>query len=606
MTPPRRLKRLRTGDSVLVMRHPHPSTWTAAGLLALLSLSATACAFDRPPPIVSDGGSVDADPNAPDALPVGATVPRPRLPINDSYVGSIYAAGSLRPRFAWDGPSGGAATTTYDLEFGTDPTFATGVTTVSTTETSHQPAAELPVSTSRPVGSRYYWRVRACSSDVCSDPSPARRFNLGCSDQDYNGDGYADIVVGEPGEGPGRAYVYFGTIEPTADGTLTGGADGDAFGQSVASAGDVNGDGYADIVVGAPGTGPGHAKVYFGGAGPAFDATPDGTVNGQVTGEKFGNSVASAGDVNGDGFADIVVGAPSSRGGDGNAYVYLGGPGATFHPAVNADGSLPGLSPDGELGGSVASAGDVNGDGFGDVIVGARLDDAAGPDVGRSFLYFGGAGSSFDGNHDGTLTGAVNDKQFGRSVASAGDVNGDGFADVVVGATSLDSQDTNTGRAYVYLGGAGVFLDTTADTTLLGTSPGENFGSSVASAGDINGDGFHDVVVGAMRTSVNGQRRGGAYIYLGGEGTSLDNISDGALVGAAPGDEFGVSVASAGDINRDGFADVVVGAHNHDPQGVGAGSAYLYLGGAGEAFDATADGTLTGTAYYGRFGTSVN
>jgi hypothetical protein len=381
---------------------------------------------------------------------------------------------------------------------------------------------------------------------------------------DVNGDGYPDVIVGAPySNGTGRAYVFFGG--PAADGvadlTLTGASSGDFFGISVASAGDVNGDGYADVIVGAENAGAGRAYVYYG--GPGADAVADLTLVGATSGDHFGHSVSSAGDVNGDGHADVIVGAEFASG-TGRAYVYYGGPGADSV----ADVTLTGAAADDRFASSVGSVGDVNGDGSADVIVGAKFNDAGGLDAGRAYIFYGGPG--IDAVPDLTLTGASAGANFGYSVASAGDVNGDGHPDIIVGAPS----DGGTGRAYIYYGGAA--LDAIADVTLTGFETGGFFGVSVSSAGDMDADGYGDVLVGADLSDGNtGTDSGRAYVYFG--GVSADTTPDLTLAGAAAHDLFGVSVSSAGDINGDGHSDVIVGAYQNDADGnaIDAGRAYV-------------------------------
>jgi glycerol uptake facilitator-like aquaporin len=206
-------------------------------------------------------------------------------------------------------------------------------------------------------------------------------------------------------------------------------------------------------------------------------------------------SVASAGDVNGDGYADVIVGEE----GDTMAYIYLGGPaGTSTSPATTLGPSYAG----GFFGGSVAGAGDVNGDGYADVIVGEPLDPGLPLMHGRAYVYLGGPGGT---STSPATTLGPSLHSFGASVASAGDVNGDGYADVIVG-------EPDDAMAYVYLGGsAGTSI---SPATTLGPSfTGDDFGLSVAGAGDVNGDGYADVIVGEY---VDGR----AYLYLGGAGST--------------------------------------------------------------------------------------
>jgi hypothetical protein len=307
------------------------------------------------------------------------------------------------------------------------------------------------------------------------------------------------------GANAGRAYVYFGgpSLHERPDLVLNGDSAGDAFGYAVSSAGDVNGDGFADVVVGAyensaRGAGAGRAYVFFGSARP--DAVPDLVLSGEAAGDRFGISVACAGDVNRDGFADVIVGAYQNDAGGvdaGRAYIYFGGQKPDDHP----DEVLTGASAGDSFGFSVAGVGDVNHDGFADVTVGAYHNAAGGKDAGRAYVY---QGSVLPMEHPAlVLTGEAAGDAFGYAVSPAGDVNGDGFADVAVGAYGNDAGGSAAGKAYVYYGGA---TDAAPDFTLAGESTLDNLGFAVSGAGDVDGDGFADLVVGAPYSDADAGR----------------------------------------------------------------------------------------------------
>jgi hypothetical protein len=501
---------------------------------------------------------------------------------------------------------------------------------------------------------------------------------------DVNNDGYGDVIVGAPRYDTsqidaGLAYVFLGAayglnINPvwTSSGDNQVGAQ---FGHSVACAGDVNNDGFDDVIVGSPmwdsvaNNDVGKAYVYRGtatgvGAVSSWDAVGEGQAYAQ-----FGLSVSTAGDVNNDGFDDVVVGAPffddnlNGYPSVGKAYVYAGS-GAGLGAAHIWDdwGDDESFA---NFGWSVSGGGDVNGDNFDEIIVGAPYADGIGGDRGGAYLYRGsGAGPSatpdwsaygnsnsdylgysvsFVGNLGGTpfddvvigapywLTpsgrlGAVQFRQgngvtlsgvmwrqygdhtnsfYGGSVDGAGDVNGDGWNDIVVGAPyQLENVRCPVlyGNPCSYNGRADVFIRTidhhisSGNPELLQTTPTfihygdpngyQYFGQSVSTAGDVNGDGLDDIVVGApWWRSIGGWEpfstsEGRAYVYLGSP-SDISLSSDWSSVGMDQSQAwFGADLASAGDINDDGFDDVIVGSPGHDTVNIDAGRIYVYPGSA--------------------------
>jgi len=406
---------------------------------------------------------------------------------------------------------------------------------------------------------------------------------------DVNGDGYADVVVGaylyDNGQADeGRAFSYHGSAAGLATSPAWTAESDQAtarFGRSVATAGDVNGDGYADILVGAyqydnGQADEGRAFAYHGSAA-GLAASPAWTAEADQANALFGNSVAAAGDVNGDGYADVLVGAHQYDNGqtdEGRAFAYHGSAaGLATSPAWTAESDQATAF----FGYSVGTAGDVTGDGYADVIVGAILYDNGESEEGRAFAYHGsvaGLAASPAWTSESDQVTAL----FGGSVGTAGDVNGDGYADVIVGADSYDNGHAEEGRASVYHGSA-TGLATSPAWTAESDQTLANFGLSVATGGDVNGDGYADVIVGAHRYDNDQADEGRAFAYLGsaaGLATDPAWTAESNQVGAS----FGASVATAGDVNGDGYADVLVGAYTYDNGQTNEGRAFTYYGSA--------------------------
>ena len=329
-------------------------------------------------------------------------------------------------------------------------------------------------------------------------------------------------------------------------------------------------------------------------------STADASFWGEDAGDFSGYSVASAGDVNGDGLDDFLIGAYRDEEGGfdaGQTYLILGRANANWGMDCNlsnADASFWGEDSEDYSGYSVASAGDVNGDGYDDFLIGAYCNRDAGYEAGQTYLILGRAavnwGMDFDlSNADASFWGEDSTDYSGYSVASAGDVNGDGRDDFLIGAYGDSEGGFDAGQTYLILGRAaadwGMDFDlSNADASFWGEDASDASGYSVASAGDVNGDGLGDFLIGAYGDDDGGAYAGQTYLILGRAaadwGRDFDlSKADASFWGEDADDRSGRSVASAGDVNGDGIDDFLIGAYD-DEEGGGsyAGQTYLLLG----------------------------
>ncbi len=328
---------------------------------------------------------------------------------------------------------------------------------------------------------------------------------------DVDGDGCDDVVAAahkddDNGSECGSLRVYSGK-DASVLYTFYGDSAGDWLGYWVSKAGDANNDGFPDIIAGAPyddnaGPDSGSARVYSGKNGATLH-----TLNADSAYDRFGWSVSGAGDVNADGFADLIVGAVydhKTGSNSGSATVFSGKDGATLYV-------FAGDSAFDQLGYSVGAAGDVNNDGHDDLVAGANRDDDVAPDCGMARVYCGKTGSSLY-----SIYGDSTNDWFGYSVGGAGDVSGDGVPDIIVGAPYDDNVWTDCGSAWVFSGVGGTVL-----YVFYGESGLDTFGMPVSGAGDVNGDGRADLVVGMHQDDKKGTDCGGARVFSGMNGAVL-------------------------------------------------------------------------------------
>lgn len=366
---------------------------------------------------------------------------------------------------------------------------------------------------------------------------------------DLDADGYPDYLVSAPYANPGATdsagsvYVHSGATNELLF-QFDGNRSFDQFGAALANAGDVNGDGIEDIIVGAPKVDSFILGLARNGSAYVFSGANGGLlyrIEGSQDSESLGAAVSGAGDVDMDGFDDFIVGAPGYNSFHGTARVHSGATGAVLF-------QFDGVDPAGQLGATVASPGDVNNDGHADIAVGSSTVDSSGiTDSGLAAIYSGATGNLLY-----QYLGTNYQDWLGRSIAGAGDVNADGLL--------------NSGKALLYSGSTGLLLQ-----QLKGGYEYGSFGDKVSSAGDLNGDGILDLVIGGFTSDPNGLLNAGSASVYSSSGELIHHFE-----GDAAASWFGSSVAAIGDVNDDGFDEIVAGAYIADSGGlISAGSAYV-------------------------------
>ncbi|MFX0183760.1 MAG: integrin alpha [Candidatus Hodarchaeota archaeon] len=328
-----------------------------------------------------------------------------------------------------------------------------------------------------------------------------------------------------------------------------------------------------------------------------------GKVNASFIGESSddlsGWAVAGVGDVNNDGYDDIVIGAVSNEEGGENAgktYLIFGRSTTQWGMDINlseADACFIGEDSHDNSGWAVAGAGDVNKDGYDDIVIGANGDEEGGNDAGQTYLILGRPTNQWQRNIDLANANAsfIGEDFFdssGSSVAGVGDVNKDGYDDILIGASADEEGGVAAGQTYLILGRPTNKWQmdmnlAEANASFIGENSSDYSGTAVAGAGDVNNDGYNDIVIGAYLNDEGGEKAGQTYLILGRPTIQWQmdmnlSESDASFIGEDSEDRSGIAIAGAGDVNNDGYDDIVIGASTDGEGGLAAGQTYLIFG----------------------------
>lgn len=430
---------------------------------------------------------------------------------------------------------------------------------------------------------------------------------------DVNGDGYSDVIIGamnyDNGVGDeGAAFVYYGSASGLSGSStkLTQDQAGAFFGSAVSSAGDVNADGYSDVIVASLGytngeLGEGAFFLFYGSSNGISDKPHQMAESNQAKARM--QSVALAGDINDDGFSDVIVGLSGYQNGQANegaAFVYKGS-------ASGLDLSNPIILESNQInarmGHAVAGAGDVNGDGYQDIVVGAPTYTNGQKDEGAAFVFLGTAlglkiapVAVLEGNQDNA--------RMGTAVSSTGNSDGDGFSDIAVGAPFYDNGETDEGAVFIFKGVQNG-INPVAAQVIEGAVNEVHCGSALAPAGDVNGDGFGDLIVGASNYS-EGENGEGIAVVCHGSATGLDNDGSSIIQSDQAQAQMGDAVASAGDVNGDGYSDIIIGIGQYDNAPKSDDGSVLIFHGSPSGISTEATAKVGLTQFGAEFGFSVS
>lgn len=424
------------------------------------------------------------------------------------------------------------------------------------------------------------------------------------TNRDVNGDGYADLVISAYNAGTGgQVYVFYGgasglanTSAASAAVTLSSTTAGVNFGWAVSTS-DLNCDGYGDVIVGAYGASSSQGKVYIfngsaNGISNSTEVAASTTLAGTQANGWFGYYAIGL-DLNGDGYPELAVGAAGVNSLKGNVYVFSGSAaGISGGNDTSASAVLVGNTTNASFGVSLA-AGDMNGDSYADLLIGAQ--QAGASNTGKAYVFYGSASgvSSANDTSAGTIISGTSANGYLAQYLATGDINGDGYSDIAVGAFGISS---NLGKVFLFYGassGISTANDTAANTIITGTQTGGQLGISLA-IGDTNGDAYGDLLISAGGT---GSGKGKAYLFQGtasGILSANDTSATSSFTGTLANGRFGNGL-DISDLNGDGIGDLLIGANNAATFGKG----YIYFGSIvsfAAANDTASNVTITGVS----------